>query len=66
MKTIDTVAKVADRIIWAVGCFTIMGFAHDHWPVAYQVATGAFLLGFGVWYLWRYLVQPFRTSLRGS
>ncbi len=66
MKTIDTLAKVADRIVWTVGCLTIIRYADDHWPLGYQIVTAALLVGFGIWYLWRFFVQPFRAGLRGE
>ena len=66
MKIIDTLAKVADRFVWMIGCITIISYSGDHWPLALQIATWALLVGFGVWYLWRFFVQPFRDGLRGD
>ena len=66
MKTLDTLGSVIDRIVWAVGCFTIIGYSQEHWPLALQIVTIALLVGFGLWYLWRFFVQPFRAGLRGE
>jgi hypothetical protein len=66
MKTIDTLAKFADRLIWMVGCFTIISYSREHWPLASQVVTVVLLAAFGLWYLWRFFVQPFRAGLRGE
>jgi ABC-type nickel/cobalt efflux system permease component RcnA len=66
MKTFITLASVIDRLVWAVGCFTIIGYSREHWPLASQIVTAVLLISFGLWYLWRFFVQPFRIGLRGE
>jgi hypothetical protein len=61
-----TLATVVDRLIWAVGCFAIISYASDHWPLVYRGATVALLLGFGIWYLWMFFIRPFRAGLKGE
>jgi hypothetical protein len=60
-----TLATVVDRAIWMVGCFTIMNFTKTLWPFVYQIFVAVFLVGFGVWYVWKCILQPFREGLRG-
>ncbi|EEF57965.1 hypothetical protein Cflav_PD1140 [Pedosphaera parvula Ellin514] len=66
MKALNTLATVIDRCIWTVGVFAILIYAEEHWPLPYRVFTFCFLLGFGVWYLWKFFIQPFRAGLRGA
>lgn len=66
MKALDTLAKLADRIVWMIGCFTMISYSREHWPFALQIVTAVLLAGFGLWYLWRYFVEPFRAGLRGT
>jgi hypothetical protein len=63
MKALKVLATVLDRIVWMVGVMAIFVYARDHWPRPYTIATCVFLLGFGVWYLWKFVVQPFRAGL---
>lgn len=55
-----------DRVIWMVGLCTIMIYAMDHWPTAFWITLGAILLGLGGWYVWKFVVQPFRAGLKGE
>jgi ABC-type nickel/cobalt efflux system permease component RcnA len=66
MKILSTLGSVIDRIVWAVGCITIIGYSREHWPLALQIVTVALFVSFGLWYLWRFFVQPFRAGLRGE
>jgi hypothetical protein len=66
MKPLKILATVLDRLVWMVGVMTIFIYAQDHWPTPYVIATGLLLLGFGVWYLWKFFMQPFRAGLRGE
>ena len=66
MNTIDTLARFADRLIWMVGCVTIINFSRDHWPMAAQVVTWLMLAAFGLWYLWRFFIRPFKAGIRGE
>ena len=66
MKVVKEMAKLIDRAIWMVGCFTIISYSQDHWPLALRYSEVVFGLGFGVWYFWTIFVQPFRAGLRGE
>jgi hypothetical protein len=66
MKPLKILATVLDRLVWMVGLMTILIYARDHWPTPYSVAVSVLLLGFGVWYCWKFFVQPFRAGLRGQ
>ena len=63
---VKILATVIDRLIWSVGCFTIIIYSHNHWPEVYDVIATSFLIGFGVWYFWRFFFKPFRAGLRGE
>jgi len=65
MKLIKILGIVLDRLVWMVGIMTIFIYARDHWPTPYNVAICVFFLGFGVWYLWKFFVRPFRAGVRG-
>ena len=67
MKTLlKPLTTLIDRLVWMVGWFAILRYALEHWPVAYAITGGTILAGFGVWYSWRFFVQPFRAGLRGE
>lgn len=62
----NALVAYAIRLVWMLGCLTILNFAHKHWPIGSMIATSVFLLGCAGWYLWRFVVQPFRSGLRGE
>ena len=67
MKVFFTaLATVIDRIIWMIGVMTILTYALNHWPTAYRVLVSILLVGFGIWYFWKFFIQPFRAGLRGQ
>ncbi len=66
MKALKILAYIVDRGVWAVGCSVITFYANEHWPLALRIVIGSFILGFGIWYVWRFFVQPFREGLRGE
>lgn len=66
MKALSIFASIIDRIVWSVGCITIIFYAHDHWPLASQVGVIALLLVFGLWFIWKFFVRPFRAGIRGE
>jgi hypothetical protein len=67
MKTfLRTLATILDRAIGMIGCITIMSFMQALWPVVYRVCLGVLLPAFGVWYVWKCIIQPFRAGLRGE
>ena len=61
-----TVATALDRLVWTVGCLTIISYASDHWSSAYMIVTVACLFGFGIFGLWMYFIRPFLAGLRGE
>ena len=66
MKALKILAYIVDRGVWAVGCSVITFYANEHWSLALRIVIGSFILGFGIWYVWRFFVQPFREGLRGE
>ena len=65
MKTfLKFLPTLIDRFIWTVGLATIMIYSMDRWPTAYWATLGALLAGFSGWYLWKFVIQPFRAGLK--
>jgi uncharacterized membrane protein len=63
-RIVNLMAGVIDRIVWAVGCFTISCYLWEHWPLAYAVMAGGLIIGLGVWYCRKFFVGPFKAGLR--
>ena len=57
---------LVDRFIWVVGLATIICYTMDRWPKAYWVTVGTLLAGFSAWYIWKFVIQPFRAGLKGE
>jgi hypothetical protein len=53
-----------DNIIWVVGFLAILSYAHTHCPLAAKVVVFALLAAIGGWYVWRFLLSPFRDALK--
>ncbi len=67
MKTfLKFLPTLIDRFIWTVGLFAITFYTTDRWPTAYWVTMCALLSGFGVWYVWKFVILPFRAGLKGE
>ena len=66
MKTINTLVSFANQVVWMIGYLTILDYADRHWRVAYNVALGILLLAGAGWYCWKFVVEPFRSGLRGD
>jgi hypothetical protein len=65
-RLVNMLAAVVDRVVWMVGCFAIIDYASNHWPLVFRVATIVFLVAFGAWYLWAFFARPFREGLKGQ
>jgi hypothetical protein len=64
MKTLNMFRNVINDFIWVIGVFAIINYVDKQWPLAYTAVSNALLVGFGVWYVWRFFIQPFREGLR--
>jgi hypothetical protein len=44
----------------------VFSFGVEHWPWNSKLGFYILMLGFAVWYLWRFFVIPFRAGLKAK
>jgi hypothetical protein len=64
-KLLGIVGGVVNRLVWAVGCFAIVRYAWQHWPV-YTALAGGLMAGLGVWYCRRFYLERFGAGVSGE
>ncbi len=49
-------------------CFIIylafIGYTADHWPSDYSLIRYILIVALGLWFVWQFVVQPFRAGLK--
>jgi len=54
--------SLAFLFVWMI----ILESVLERWPSASAKGLGCFLAGFTAWYLWKFVIQPFREGLNGQ
>jgi hypothetical protein len=69
MKTqaiIDGTVKLIHSFIYTVGCIAIWDYSIERWHRGTFTAVGIAFGAMALWYLWVFVIHPFRVGLRGE